>query len=319
MSLKTQQIFFNQSKFNQMKSKEVVFSLHGDGINSSGRSVSRGEIVNYHGKPHPVSINKSFKVDVNGLKKVDKRNVLSESLGGFESRFTIGLEVEKNQLHRNAVKEYELFCGFERDGSCGYEAVTHILPLVGASQWRTKVFDMFHKAEKIIDDRFSPSDKRCGGHITLSCNGLTGKELNEKVRLFSGIILALFRHRLKNTFCNKNLTMKPNTFTEVYFNGWHDKYQLALVKGNLLEFRVVSKFESVKQVMRRYELMYELLDFAINDGGTFKKFLTKIRPIIVSMYNGNETKVDDIYVFAVDFQAFIITGVVTDKIRPFLA
>jgi hypothetical protein len=300
-----------------MKSKEIVFGLHGDGLNSNGREVSRGEIQGYHQKPNPVSINKSFKVDVNGLKKVDKRNVLTESLGGFESRFTIGLEIEKNQLHRNAVKEYELFCGFERDGSCGYEAVTHILPLVGASQWRTKVFDMFHKAEKIIDDRFSPSDKRCGGHVTISCKGLTGKELNEKIRLFSGIILALFRHRLKNTFCNTNLTMKPN-YSFDYFNGWHSKYQMALVKGDLLEFRVISKFESVKQVMRRYELMYELLDFSINDGGTFKKFLTKIRPIIVSMYNGDETKVDEIYGFAVDFQALILTGVVTDKIRPFL-
>lgn len=297
---------------------EIVFSLHGEGVNSHGRIVSRGEIQGYHQKPNPVLINKSFKADVSGLKKVDKRNVLSENFGtGYESRFTIGLEVEKNQLHRNAVKEYELFCGFERDGSCGYEAVTHILPLVGASQWRTKVYDMFHKAEKIIDDRFSPSDKRCGGHVTLSCNGLTGKELNEKVRLFSGIILALFRHRLKNTFCNKNLTMKPN-YSHDYFNGWHDKYQLALVKGNLLEFRVISKFESVKQVMRRYELMYELLDFAINDGGTFKKFLSKTRPIILSMYNGDETKVDEIYALAVDFQAFIITGVISDKIRPFL-
>jgi hypothetical protein len=300
-----------------MKSKEIVFGLHGEGVNSNGRIVSRGEIQGYHQKPNPVLINKSFKVDVSGLKKVDKRNVLSESLVGFESRFTIGLEVEKNQLHRNAVKEYELFCGFERDGSCGYEAVTHILPLVGASQWRTKVFDMFHKAEKIIDDRFSPSDKRCGGHVTISCKGLTGKELNEKVRLFSGIILALFRHRLKNTFCNNNLTMKPN-YSFDYFNGWHSKYQMALVKGDLLEFRVISKFESVKQVMRRYELMYELLDFAINDGGTFKKFLAKIRPIIVSMYNGDETKVDEIYGFAVDFQALILTGVVSDKIRPFL-
>ncbi len=301
-----------------MKSKEVIFSLHGEGINDYGSIMSRGEICGYHRKPKPVLINKSFKADVSGLKKVDKRNVLSESLGGYESRFTIGLEIEKNQLHRNAVKEYELFCGFERDGSCGYEAVTHILPLVGASQWRTKVFDMFHKAEKIIDDRFSPSDKRCGGHITLSCKGLTGNELNNKVRVYSGIILALFRHRLKNTFCNHNVSMKKNEYDGPIVNGWHWKYHVALIKGNLLEFRIISKFESVKQVMRRYELMYELLDFAINDGGTFKKFLAKIRPIIVSMYNGDETKVDEIYGFAVDFQALILTGVVSDKIRPFL-
>jgi hypothetical protein len=301
-----------------MKSKEVFFGLHGDGLNSNGREVSRGEIQGYHQKPNPVLINKSFKADVSGLKKVDKRNVLSESLGGFESRFTIGFEVEKNQLHRNAVKEYELFCGFERDGSCGYEAVTHILPLVGASQWRTKVFDMFHKAEKIIDDRFSPSDKRCGGHVTLSCDGMDGSELNEKVRKYSGIVLAMFRQRLKNSFCNQNISMKPRYSTSGYINGIDNKYNVALMKGKLLEFRIVSKFESVKQMMRRYEFFYELMDFAVNDGGTFAKFLTRIRPVIVMMYEGNEAKADKVLDLAVDFQALINTHVVSEKIREFM-
>lgn len=308
-----------------MKSKEgIVFGLHGDGVNIYGNIASRDEIHGYHRKPHAVDINKGKKADVNGLKKVDKRNVLNVLGDDFKSRFSIGFEVEKNQLHRNAIKEYELFCGFERDGSCGYEAVTHILPLVAASEWRTKVYNMFFQAEKIIDDRFSPSNikdyvgqYKCGGHVTVSCEGLNGVELNEKVRLYSGIILALFRKRLKNDFCNHNISMEK-TSASTFVHGLHSKYNVALVKGNLLEFRIISKFESVKQMMRRYELMYELLDFAVNDGGSFKKFLSKIRPIILSMYNGDDLKTDEILALAVDFQALITARVVSDKIRPFL-
>ena len=112
--------------------------------------------------------------------------------------------------------------------------------------------------------------------------------------------------------------MESSRYASFLVNGWHDKYQLALVKGNLLEFRVVSKFESVKQMMRRYELFYELLDFAINDGGKFTKFTTKIRPIILSMYNGNEEKTNEILELALDFQKLITGGVISDKIRPFL-
>lgn len=77
--------------------------------------------------------------------------------------------------------------------------MTHILPLLPSGGWRTKVYDMMHKAERIIDDRYSPSDRRCGGHITIAVDGLSGDRLREAVRKNSGIIYALFRNRLKTT------------------------------------------------------------------------------------------------------------------------
>lgn len=120
-------------------------------------NTSRGHVSNYHSKPSPLKLNKTmFKVDIAGLKAIEQRAAIKFDGVEFESKFTIGMEVEKNQLSRGAVKEYELFCGFERDGSCGYEAVTHILPLLPAGKWRTKSFDMMHKAEKIIDDKVQP-------------------------------------------------------------------------------------------------------------------------------------------------------------------
>jgi hypothetical protein len=293
-------------------------------------SIERGQVTGYHRKPEALKLNKTpYRVDIAGLKTAGVRQAIKIDGAVYESKFTIGMEVEKNNLHRGAVREYELFCGFERDGSCGYEAVTHILPLLPESKWRTKIYDMMHKAEKIIDDRYSPSSSNCGGHITLAVDGLTGAQLNNEVRKYSGIVLAMFRNRLKNVYCGANRRMQASGLDGMYnsapagrgtydYNGWHYKYQTALVKGDLLEFRLPSRFESVKQMMRRYELMYELVNFAVNVQGTQKAFFAKIRPIILSMYNGETEKTDEIFKLAVDFQKFINTGVISDAIAQYL-
>lgn len=290
---------------------------------------SRGQVSGYHNKPNPLFLNKSsHKVDVAGLKSIDQRTAIKFDGREYESKFTIGFEVEKNTLSRGAVKEYELFCGFETDSSCGYEAVTHILPLLPCGQWRTKVYDMMYKADKIIDDNFSPSDRRCGGHITIGVDGLTGDEIREAVRKNSGIILALFRKRMNNVYCGANRRMQSNS--DRVFNSYqetsvydrtdsHYKYQLALVKGDCLEFRLVSKFESVKQMMRRYELFYELVNYSVNKPkGTFAGFLKVIEPIIVSMYNGDKAKAESVMGLAKHFQKFINKGEIHQDIAEFL-
>jgi len=278
---------------------------------------ARGKVEPYHRKPNPLFLNKTkHKVDVAGLKSSEQRNAIKFDGLEYASRFTIGFEIEKNSLHRNAVKEYELFCGFENDGSCGYEAVTHVLPLLPNGKWKTKVFDMVLKAEKIIDDRFSPSDRRCGGHITIASEGLNGEELNELVRKNAGIILSLFKKRLTNTYCgyNRRLETEDNCTTR-----WHYKYQVALVKGNCLEFRLPSKFESVKQTMRRYELFYELVDFSVNNpNGKYEAFLKRISPIVLSMYNGDKEKANEVLSLSKHFQKYILKGVISPEIQAYL-
>ena len=276
----------------------------------------RAVVQSYHHKPSPLFLNKTkHAVDVAGLKKADQRNAIKFEGQDIEAKFTIGFEVEKNQLHRGAVREYELFCGFERDGSCGYEAVTHVLPLLPSGQWRTKVYDMMHKAEKIIDDRYSPSDRRCGGHITIAVDGMSGDQLREAVRKNSGIIYALFRNRLKNNYCSYNNRMQ--SYNEC--NNWHSKYQIALVKGNCLEFRVPSRFESVKQMMRRYELFYEVVNFSIaTPNGSHDALMRKVQPIITSMYNGDLVKAGEVLGLAKYFRAYILKGEIHQDISQYL-
>ena len=313
-----------------MSNNGIVYGLTGD--------ESRGSLKDYHYKPKPLMLNKTkHAIDVSGLKKIDQRTNLKFDGEDYASKFTIGFEVEKNEMSRSAIKEYELFCGFEKDGSCGYfasssygyEAVTHILPLLPAGKWRTKVFDMMHKAEKIIDDRFSPSNHRCGGHITIGVDGLSGEDLRVLIAENSGIVLALFRNRLNNLYCGSNRRMQTrydSTFNSYgdapsYYraNERHYKYQVALVKDDCLEFRLPSRFESVKQMMRRYELMYELVDFSVNKpNGTHDAFLKRIKPIILSMYNGDENKVQLVFTLAKHFRAFILKGKISPEIARYL-
>lgn len=292
----------------------------------------RGVVQNYHNKPNPLKLNKTlYSVDVSGLKSAQQKQVLKISDGAYESNFTIGMEVEKNQLSRGAVKEYELFCGFERDGSCGYEAVTHVLPLLPSGKWRTKVFDMMFKAERIIDDKYSPSDNRCGGHISVGVDGMRGDELLYRMRGNCGIVLALFRHRLNNTYCGSNRRMVDNDDhcyddIESYSGSGsysshsiHHKYQLALAKSNYVEFRLPSRFESVKQMMRRYELFYEIVNFTINNPtANHEVLLKRVEPIVLSMYSGDEVKCKSIIEMSRHFRKFILDGVKHESIADFL-
>lgn len=283
----------------------------------------RGEVRHYHGAPSPIKHNKSaWPVDVAGLKPAIRKRAILQEDGAFVSRFTIGYEVEKNSLHASSVREYALFAGFERDSSCGYEAITHILPLLPQGKWRNKVFDLFVQAEKIIDSRYSPADRRCGGHVTITCKDMDGEELREALRPFCGILLALFEKRLLNRYCNRNLRMERYD-EESNWNGVGEssgRYQLALVKhfgdgSSGIEFRLVSRFESVKQCIRRYELFYALMDTAVNAPKTsHEAFLRLIRPIIISMYGGSEEEADKRIEKARHYRRFILEGKLSREI-----
>lgn len=302
--------------------EEVVYTTEGN--------ARRGVVHSYHGKPSPRDFKKGGKKDIGGIKsKSAVKRILNED---GDSRYSIGFEVEKNALSRGAVREYELFCGFERDGSCGYEAVTNILPLLPASMWRTKVFNMMHKAERIIEDTYSPSDQRCGGHITISVEGLNGEELLAKMRPVAGLMLAMFRHRLSNRYCGANLRLEAETIevrngvdswtsTSGYYgySGHHSKYRVALPKGDLLEWRLPSRFTSVAQMRQRYEFFYLWVDYVMSTNKpNLKAFLKRTDGILKLLYEGNEQKVFGIKVLAYHMQEFINKGTIAPEIAKYI-
>jgi hypothetical protein len=265
---------------------------------------NRNRVVRYHGSPSPKHLGMGAKKgDIATLKSAQKRNVIEFENGNVNSKFTIGFEVEKTRFSRGAVTEYALFAGFERDGSCGYEAITHILPLLPKGEWRNKVFNMMYEAKRIIEDSYSPSNTSCGGHITLAVDGMDGEELMNRLKKFSGVMLSLFRRRLGNGYC------RSNPFMDVDTNA--GRYQVCLRKGDRVEFRLPSRITGVKQMMRRYELCYMMLDFAVNrPNASFKTFLKAVAPIVSSMYGHDEQKVNDILTLSEAFNKTLRTGTI---------
>ena len=256
-------------------------------------------------------------------RRVVDQNTLVTADGEIQSKFAIGFEVEKNRLHRGAVKEYPLFSHFETDSSCGYEAVTNVLPLIPKSMWRTKVFNMFTEAKRIIDDRYSPSDDRngsgqfrCGGHMTISVDGMSGRDLLETLKPYCGIIYALYRFRLRNTYCSSNLFMDEDRSDMVNYHS--DKYQPCKVMSNRIEFRLPSKISSTKDMRDRYELMYEMVDFTINDGRGFGMLLRKLKPLLTRIYNGDVEKVKEVTELAKHFQKMLKTRKINKHVVKFV-
>ena len=262
---------------------------------------------------------KGENIDIKGLRCRESKSLIVNNSN--EARFRIGIEIEKTRFHRGAITEYPLFKGFENDGSCGVEAITHVLPLLPKSAWRSKVFNMFHEAEKIIDDNYSPSNYLCGAHVTLSVDGLNATELMELVRNYAGVILAVFPLRLANQYCANNPRMRTDVESWTSSRAWSHTRKYAVCKNADfgIEFRLPSAIKSVRAMQLRYELFYELINFAVNhQGKSFGVFLKRVTPILIRLYEGDTAKVESVIALAKDFQKFIKTGRVSSLIRPYL-
>jgi hypothetical protein len=255
---------------------------------------NRGRLVGYHCKPAVRLLLSALTHDIKSLPRKDRQSIMDAD----ECRYTIGFEIEKTRFKRGAIKRYPLFCGFERDGSCGVEAVTNVLPLLPQSEWRTKVFSLFYDAEKIIDSSHSPTDFSCGGHITVGIKGMRGEEILQRLRPFIGIVYALWRKRLKNGYCSSNLNLRTHDeyFSDEQrcYNGYGSRYKAVLPKGNCLEFRLVNRVDSVEQMIRRYELFYTLVRESGKRGMTIQKMWKKCLPIVSMMYKSDFDTQDEL-------------------------
>jgi hypothetical protein len=285
---------------------------------------NRGRVLPWNwakrnGLPYRMMDKTSFEYDMTHLPH-NERHLTTQVTeeGEIEARFTIGFEVEKTHFHRDAMKEYPLFSHFETDGSCGVEGVSNILPLIGKSVWRNKVLNMFSEAKHIVDDQFSPSDSNCGGHINLAVKGMSGGHLADAIRLFSGIIYALYRFRLKRSWCESNI------FMDVDSDNWEggrgsSKYQVCRIENNRIEFRLPSRVSSVSDLNLRYRLMYEIVNYAVNKpNGTHRGLLSKLKPILMMMYNNDADKVAKVMELSKEFRKMLMTRKINHAVQPFI-
>ena len=306
-------------------------------VNSNGNTRSRIVVQPYQCSPNPEDYaNTKYEIDLSGLTKKERRNNITRTLESgefvFNSNFTIGMEVEKSRISREVLGGTTLnyFCqlmkGIERDGSCGLEAITNILPLIPSSKWRNKIFNLMHESKYLIEETYSQSDEmndygsyRCGGHMTIASQMHTSSELNALLRPYYAIIYALNRKRLANQFCCNNITARTRTESGIINASRGTKYQPIYEKNDtLLEFRLWSRFTSVKQMINRYKLMQLLVDFGVNDRGSYAKFIKKAKPILLSMYANNEAKVNELIELSKAFRKMLMTNKINDIALPFV-
>ena len=269
----------------------------------------RGRMNHYHSSPSPRFLLNALAHDIQSLPRKDRPSIMDADM----ARYTIGFEVEKTRFKRGARKHYPLFAGLERDSSCGVEAITNVLPLLPRSEWRTKVFSLMYDAESIIDSKHSPTDFSCGGHTTVGIAGCSGDEILVRLRPFMGIVFSLWRKRLPNGYCsgNLNLRTRSETRSQHTMGRWGGRYQAILVKNGCVEFRLVNKFDSVAQMIRRYELFYTLIRNSNKRGMTFNKMWKLVEPTIRMMYKSDfqgedlDNKMTELKSYADSFQLCI--------------
>ena len=99
--------------------------------------------------------------------------------------------------------------------------------------------------------------------------------------------------------------------------GHDSKYQVCRVGSNTIEFRLPNRFQSVKQCIRRYELFYEVMNTAVN-GGSKAALMRRLKPIITSMYDGDEQKADRLIKLGAHFDRMLKTNKINKHVQKYV-
>lgn len=272
----------------------------------------RGRMSYYHGSPSPINYSIASVDDVRSLGANASKNVDSSS-GRYVAKYTIGFEVERNEIDERKMRITNLFKGFEMDASCGCEAITNILPLLPRSTWRMKVYEMFHECADIIED--CPSNERCSTHMHIAVRDMSPIDLKVAIRKYSGILYAIYRHRLANQYCRSDIFMDGSGAGLPTLNPW--KYRVCKVADNTIEFRIPTRVTSVAAMKNRYALMYEIVDAAAT-GMDFMQLMRNIKPIIAQMYDNDSVKVKYIMKLAVHMQQMLNTNTINKHVVEYV-
>lgn len=237
------------------------------------------------------------------------------------SRYTVGFEVEKNSITNldgsmaydrgDYVDRTQLFSRWERDGSCGVEGITHAYSVERYALFRSHVVKANHLLEGDTNtlrnpDRESDSRRRytCGGHVTL--NG--PKVSMASVRLYSGLLYALYKKRLRNGFCSDNKDMM-NSGRQLHYCAIRER------GARSVEFRLVRRVETYKNLLWRFRL-FRTLAKAIHEELSFEEYLRLNRPLLREVYSPNRRR--DVIADARHFNDYLCRGVIHSSIAEFI-
>lgn len=155
----------------------------------------------------------------------------------------IGFEIEKSEMPNFDFDKYDVLdatgCKLEKDSSVddGFELVTATYNLFSQKT--------LERLEQIKDFCEVEGVDNAGGHINLSVEGYTSKELLKALKNWLPLIFAMYKGRLKNTYC------EGKKFEDLFEL---NKYQAIKLKNNCVEFRLISAVRNYKTLLFRLDL-----------------------------------------------------------------
>lgn len=184
------------------------------------------------------------------------------SFGGKKVRYKIGYEIEKedkNVLESITIDDFEHKTNYiwrkERDGSLddgGYELIS---PTFDFNM--TRIFEHIENNKILVDHINAKYSNRCGGHIHLSEEGLSGHELFDKIKGYTPLFYALYYGRVDKNYCKgkKNEDLKNE----------NDKYQAIKIHHDRIEFRIISAVPNLDTLKWRTKLLRTILTYHTDD------------------------------------------------------
>ena len=168
----------------------------------------------------------------------------------------IGFEFEFNKIKKEHIRP---------TGFIEKWVKVQLLPI---SKDRNKVFNLINKDSVILNEGVSGSN--CGGHITVSKKGLTGKELFIEFKKYMSLLYCIYYKRLKYKSCHKNVFLKEDD---------DNKFCTVRVKKYLLEIRLFPMIESIDDVFYRYKLIQKISN-AIDSNLSYENFLNSVEDLV---------------------------------------
>lgn len=207
--------------------------------------------------------------------------------------YTIGFEVEKNDLYgveSGDVEEQPLFSHWERDSSCGVEGITNVYSLNNYGVFSDHVERSYYVN--------AMCDRRCGGHINIAHT--ENKMEMWHLKPWLGLMWAIWRFRLKNSYSNRNKKVNP-------YSGREYHYGVVVEKGRSgkkrFELRIPSRVHGDDCLRNRFRLMQSLMQCVDDylherfDRITLTKFIDKHNGIPNSV-SGNVSNAANLKTFA---------------------
>lgn len=180
------------------------------------------------------------------------------------AQYTVGFEVEKTSIdgysdNNDPCEDQPLFSHWETDSSCGVEGITHVYSLNNE--------EAFNYAVKYSDYCDSPVNSDCGGHINFA--HLKNKLEYWHIRPWLGLIYALWRKRLTNSYARRNKKANP-------YEGRNHHYGVVVEKSypKRFEIRLPNRVSSKSTLLKRFALMQALVkcvDLYINEDFSYNQ------------------------------------------------